>query len=103
MVWWLLLGVLAGALAVTIAYLSWNTIYAWIQAIKNEIPNAKIAEIVKVSIGSNRCRVHAGVFAPVFLGMGEKPVAAHTWDEVEELDPVAQNKLDYGVPVRMRI
>ena len=50
MVWWLLLGVLAGALAVTIAYLSWNTIYAWIQAIKNEIQNKYYNNLNKPNI-----------------------------------------------------
>jgi len=47
MPWWLLPALLAGLFVVTIALLTWDTIMGWISGIKHQVPNAKIAEIVR--------------------------------------------------------
>jgi len=103
MPWWLLPVLLAGLFVVTIAMLTWDTIMIWISGIKQQVPNAKVAEIVKQRLDSGRVRVCAGVFAPVFLGLGKQPVAHKVWDEVEQLDQtVTQNMGSYDL-VRIKL
>jgi len=104
MPWWLLPAILAGIFAVaTIALLTWDIIMDWIGSIKQQVPNAKIAEIVKERLASGRVRVYAGVFAPRFLGLGEKPIAHQVWDEVEQLDQTASRNIGSGTPVRIKL
>lgn len=104
MPWWLLPAIIAGIFAVaTIALLTWDTIMDWISGVKYQVPNAKVAEIVKERLASGRVRVYAGVFKPKFLGLGEKPVAHQVWDEVEELDQAATRNTRFGEPVRIKL
>jgi hypothetical protein len=104
MVWWLLPAILIGFIGIaTIALLTWDTIMDYISSVKYQVPNAKVAEIVKERIASGRVRIYVGVFAPKFLGLGEKPVAHKVYDEVEELDHTAMQNTTFGQPMRIKL
>lgn len=103
MPWWLLPAILASIFVVTITLLTLATITDWISGIKQQVPNAKVAEIVKERLASGRVRVIAGVFAPKFLGLGEKPVAHKVWDEVEQMDTAAMGIFGQGNIARIKL